>query len=95
MSGGDFYAAPKIVTVRKAHQCAYCGETIPARTRGVLMESGLWMRLFWKRYACPRCQPYVSEFWRWQGLESEDIEWDFDEFMREYHRDVWVTDDDD
>lgn len=55
MSGGDFYAAPKLVTVRKAHQCAYCGETVPAGTRGVLMESGLWMRLFWKRYACPRC----------------------------------------
>lgn len=71
------------------------GKTIPVGTRGVLMESGLWMRLFWKRYACPRCQPYVSEFWSWQGLESEDIEWDFDEFMREYHRDVWVTDDDD
>jgi hypothetical protein len=71
MSGGDFYAAPKIVTVRKAHVCAYCGETIPAGTHGVLMESGLWMRLFWKRYACPRCQPYVSEFWSWQGLESE------------------------
>ena len=32
MSGGDFYAAPKIVTVRKAHVCAYCGETIPAGT---------------------------------------------------------------
>ena len=43
MSGGDFYAAPKIVTVRKAHECAYCGETIPAGTRSVLMESGLWM----------------------------------------------------
>lgn len=84
-----------IEDLKKAHECAYCGETIPAGTRGVLMESGLWMRLFWKRYACPRCQPYVSEFWSWQGLESEDIEWDFDEFMREYHRDVWVTDDDD
>ena len=95
MSGSDFYAAPKIVTVRKAHKCAYCGETIPAGTRGVLMESGLWMRLFWKRYACPCCQPYVSEFWSWQGLESESVELDFDEFMREYHRDVWVTDDDD
>jgi hypothetical protein len=28
-------------------------------------------------------------------LGERDIEWDFDEFMREYHRDVWVTDDDD
>ena len=49
MSGGDFYAAPKIVAVRKEHKCAYCGQTIPAETRGVLMESGLWMHLFWKR----------------------------------------------
>lgn len=46
MSGGDFYAAPKLVTVRKAHQCAYCGETVPAGTRGVLIESGFWFGQF-------------------------------------------------
>ncbi|WP_302798916.1 hypothetical protein [Senegalimassilia anaerobia] len=50
---------------------------------------------FWKRYSCRDCQPYISEFWGWQGCESESLEDDFDEFMRENHYEEWVTGDDD
>lgn len=96
MSGTSFYNAPEVVKkTRKAHVCAYCGKTIPEGTPYIIKESGLWMGDFWKRYSCRDCQPYISEFWGWQGCESESLESDFDEFMRENHYEEWVTDDDD
>lgn len=96
MSGSSFYNAPEVVKkTRKPHVCAYCGKTIPKGTPHIIKESGFLMGDFWKRYSCRACQPYISEFWGWQGCESESLEADFDEFMRENHYQEWVTDDDD
>ena len=77
MSGSSFYNAPKAIKkTRKPHVCAYCGKAIPKGTPHIIKESGLWMGDFWKRYSCRDCQPYISEFWGWQGCESSKVDYD-------------------
>lgn len=96
MSGSSFYNAPKAIKKRASRTCARIAARRFQRARRTSSRKAAFgWAIFWKRYSCRDCQPYISEFWGWQGCESESLEADFDEFMRENHYEEWVTDDDD
>ncbi len=46
----------KTVTVLVEQTCHRCGRTIPAKTGGVLVESGIEGGDFFRRYVCPECR---------------------------------------
>ena len=75
----------KTVTTRKPHVCDYCGNPIEPNTPGVMVESGLFEREFFRRYACSRCQPLIGEFWDYVDCESANIRNDWCEFIEECH----------
>ena len=90
----NFFNPSKVLTTRKPHTCAYCGEVIPGGSEGILRESGFYEGAFFSRYECQKCQPFIGEFWEWIDLESANIIQDFCEFMDERHCDL-VADADD
>ena len=84
----------KTVTTRKPHVCVYCGRRIERHTPGVVVESGLFEREFFRRYACSRCAPMVGESWDYMGGECYCFLTDWREFLKECHPEL-IKDDDD
>ena len=92
----DFWNPPETVKTGKPHECACCGGKIEAGTDGALNESGRYHGEFWKRYACPRCAPYVGEFWGAMGQDEEtSLPEDFIGYIRDAHPEVRINEEDD
>lgn len=65
-----------VKATRKPHRCAYCGREITVGS-SVLVESGFYDHVPFRRYACHECEPLLDDFWRWAACESYDLLEDF------------------